>query len=101
MTHTDRERSLAIIADILREIERAEEKWPGFPTDPVHAAAVVAEEAGELVQAALRATYESAAGTADAINEELMMQEATHTAATAVRFLLAMPEWERRPSPQK
>lgn len=42
---------------ILDEIRRAEEKWPGWPDDVIHGAAIVAEEAGEVVKAALDCTY--------------------------------------------
>ena len=34
------------------ELLRATRMFPGWPTDPVYAAAIVAEEAGELLQAA-------------------------------------------------
>lgn len=79
---------------ILDELARAEQKFPKWPTDPVHAAAVVAEEAGELVQAALQHTYER-----DCWSE--MVKEAVQTGAMALRFLIWSPEMERRASPQK
>ena len=65
---------------VMAEIERAKTKWPGWPLDPVHAAAVVAEESGELVQAAMRYYYEDGA-------VDPMVTEALHTAATAIRFI--------------
>ena len=51
------QRNQALTA-ILDELDAAERKFPGWPVDQIHAAAVVAEECGELVQACLQATYE-------------------------------------------
>lgn len=65
---------------IAHEMERAERKHPNWPTDPIHAAAIVAEEAGECVQAALQHQYEG--GNRSAIGEE-----AIHTGATALRLI--------------
>ena len=42
----------AILESVITELDMAKVKWPDWPVDPVHAAAVVSEEAGELVQAA-------------------------------------------------
>jgi hypothetical protein len=58
----------------------AREKYPDWPVDIVHAAAVVAEESGELVQAALDWHYKGA-------RIERTFEEAIHTIVTAVRFL--------------
>ena len=74
-------------------IDRAEKKFPEFPTDPVHAAAIVGEEAGELLQATLQATYEGQAWGPS-------YNEAVETGAMALRFLVMMPYMEKRPSPQ-
>lgn len=73
-----------IIEEVFAELKRAELKFPSFPDDPVHAAAVLCEEAGETLQASLdfyygRGTYED------------MHKEAVQTAAMAFRFLLAEP----------
>ena len=43
----------SIIDEVLTEIARATEKFPGWPTDPLHALAVLGEEFGELTQAML------------------------------------------------
>lgn len=80
---TDREQR--IVAAVMAELERAERKFPGWPADAIHAAAVVGEEAGELTRAALQFTYEG--GSADG-----MIKEAIQTAAMAVRFLLNAEE---------
>ncbi len=65
---------------ITAEVRRARKLHPEWPTDQVHAAATVAEEAGELIQAALDHRYKDA----EICNADV---EAVHTAATAIRFL--------------
>lgn len=77
------------VAEILAELERAETKFPGFPTDPIHAAAVVAEESGELVQAALQFSYEDE-------GYQSMIREAIQTGAMALRFLINVKEMRRQ-----
>lgn len=77
-----------IISDILEELNRAKNKHPGWPDDPIHAAAVVAEESGELVQASLQWVYEGK----DSIR---MRDEAIQTGAAAIRYLLNMENYKR------
>jgi len=79
---------------VFDELRRAERKFPGFPTDPVHAAAVLAEEVGELQQACLQWTYESG-------SLEDVTKEAVQSAAMALRFLFNMELLKRRPSEQE
>lgn len=74
-----------IIEDIFAELRRAELKFPSFPDDPVHAAAVLCEEAGETLQASLDFYYGRG-------SLEDMRKEAVQTAAMALRFLLAAPQ---------
>ena len=69
-----------IIALIMAEIERAERLHPAWPGDVVKAAAIVAEEAGETLQAA-NDYDESRSGKSQ------IATEAVHTAATAIRLL--------------
>jgi hypothetical protein len=78
---------------VIEEIKRAEAKFPGFPVDPIHAAAIVAEECGELQQACLQWTYDGGAF-------DHVIQEAVQTAAMALRFLAAAPNMEPRPDRQ-
>lgn len=68
------------IERVLTELHRARRKWPRWPTNTVQAAAIVAEEAGELVQTALKHRYEKGDIAACDV-------EAVHTAAMAIRFL--------------
>lgn len=84
----DRKRAISMVTD---EMDRAEKKWAGWPMDPVHGAAIVAEEAGELVQCALNCTYSGATDVA-------MVREAIHTAATAIRFIQHAAANRIRPS---
>lgn len=84
-------RETATIKDIADELCRAISKWPGWPTDPIHAAAVVSEEAGELVRAANRFVYEGAD-----IGE--MKKEAVQVGAMAIRFLAGLEDYEARKS---
>lgn len=79
---------------VIDEINRSEKKFPGFPTDPIHAAAIVNEESGELCRAALMLTYEHP----DVWGS--VCHEAVHTAAMAIRFLMMMERMRRRPSKQ-
>lgn len=88
------EQAMLILHDVLNEIDRAESKFPEFPTDPVHAAAVVAEEAGELVQACLELTYEKGLYCD-------VKAEAIQVAAMAFRFLHKFGNLQTRPSEQK
>jgi hypothetical protein len=81
------------IMEIGCELEAAERKFPSFPTDPIHAAAILQEEAGELVQASLQFTYEKG-------SIEAMRKEVVQTGAMALRFLLNMPSMVSRPSDQ-
>lgn len=69
-----------ILDQVLKELQQAESKHPNWPDDQIHAAAIVAEESGELVRAALNFRYE------DGSKEEMKM-EAIQTAAMAIRFL--------------
>ena len=67
---------------ILAELERAEKIHPVFPSDIVHMGAIVAEEAGELIQACINNEYH---GTSD-IND--LTTEAIQTGAMTIRFLI-------------
>lgn len=69
-----------IIKQILDEVERAEKKHPHWPIGPIHQAAIVCEESGELIRSALQFEYEGG-------NKDEMKTEAIHTAATCIRFL--------------
>lgn len=67
---------------ICDELRKARAKFPAWPnTDHVHGAAIVAEESGELIRAALQHRFERGS-----IME--LEKEAIQTGAMAIRFLL-------------
>ncbi len=66
---------------IFAEILAAEKKFPGWPKDVVHAAAIVAEECGELVKASLDFHY--GRGTKGVLRNEVVQ-----TGAMVYRFLM-------------
>ena len=69
-----------ILGDIQTELDAARAKFPGFPGDIIHQAAIVGEESGEVLQAALQITYEH--GRPGALRAELIQ-----TAAMVLRML--------------
>ncbi len=71
-----------IITDIFAELRSAEKKYPGFPSDPLHALAIVGEEFGELNKAVLQMVYEP-----HKTSVEDVRTEAIQTAAMSLRFL--------------
>ena len=76
------------LCTIIQEYHHAKEKHPDWSNDLIHRAAIVAEECGELVQAALQHHYEGG-------QYYLMHKEAIQTAATCLRFLIEAPELKR------
>jgi NTP pyrophosphatase (non-canonical NTP hydrolase) len=86
-------RALALAAT-MAAVERATAKWPDWPSDPLHAAAIPAEELGELQKAILQLTYEDEGGS-DRIREE-----ALDLAAAAIRFLISIDHYQCSPSLQ-
>ena len=78
------------VTDLLfNELCNAENKFPDWPADYIHAAAIVSEEAGELVQAANDFVYPECRKT-DGDMKQKMRREAVQTGAMAIRFLLNM-----------
>lgn len=70
------------------EMKRAVEKFPTWPTDPLHALAVLGEEYGELTKAVLQYTYEPHKTSLEEIRSE-----AIQTAAMAMRFLISLDDY--------
>ena len=71
----------AVIEMVWRELERAVKKVPTWPSDPIHAVAVMVEESGEAMQAAL--DYYYLRGDLASLEAELVQ-----TAAMCLRALL-------------
>ena len=78
-----------VLREIQDEVERAMRKFPRWPTDPIHAAAVIAEECGELQKAVLEAVYEPHKGSRPNIRTE-----AVQTAAMCLRVLASLDAYE-------
>jgi NTP pyrophosphatase (non-canonical NTP hydrolase) len=74
---------------LFKELRKAEAKFPGWPFDPIHAAAILSEEAGELTQAALDYFYGREK------TKTKMQIEAAQTGAMAIRFLIGLDQYGR------
>ena len=70
MAQIDYETLDKIIGDITAELHRAEKKFPDWQTDIVHQIAIVAEEAGEALQAANNCRWHG--GSKEAVRAELI-----------------------------
>lgn len=79
-----------IIEEILQELDRALEKFPGWPSDPIHAAAIIGEEYGELTKALVELLYEPDKG----VSLDDVRIEALQLAATVIRFLRDLDNFE-------
>lgn len=84
-----------VIELILKELEDAKIKYPFWPDDKIHQAAIVGEEAGELLKAAI--DYEYFNDNFNINTERILGQfhwveqlktEAIQTAAMAIRLLM-------------
>ena len=71
----------AAVEAILQELYRAEGKHPVWPTDIVHAIALVCEESGEAQKAANNAYHHGE--SLEEVKKELL-----HTGATVIRALM-------------
>jgi len=80
---------------VMDEVERAMRKFPTWPTDPLHAVAILGEEFGELTKAVLQTIYEP-----HKVREGELRTEAIQTAAMALRFLASLERYEFAPSAQ-
>lgn len=77
------------------EVARATKKFPTWPTDPLHALAVLGEEFGELTKAVLQSVYEPHKS-----NPAEVRKEAEQTAAMALRFLASLDAYAYVPGVQ-
>lgn len=78
------------------ELARAVAKFPTWPTDPLHALAVLGEEFGELTKAMLQFTYEPN----KKVTRMDIRAEAIQTAAMALRLAMSLPLYDYKPGPQ-
>ena len=83
------------IEEVLSELDAATRLFPTWPTDPLHAVAVLNEEIGELNKAVLQETYKP-----HKQNRWDVRSEAIQTAAMALRFLLSLDSYAYRKGEQ-
>lgn len=88
-------RLVKVLSEITEELINAVVKFPEYPTDPLHALAILGEEYGELNKAVLQSTYEP-----HKTNLEEVKMEAIQTAAMAIRFILSLEEFNYEQSTQ-
>lgn len=69
-----------VIRLVINEIRLAERKHKYWPDDIIHAAAIVSEESGELIRAAVQCELDD--GPIDEVRKE-----AIQTAATCIRLI--------------
>lgn len=84
-----------VIGEVKDELEKAMGKFPTWPTDPLHALAVLSEEKGELDKAVLQMTYEPHKTNLDEVR-----MEAIQTAAMSLRFLVSFDNYVYKCSEQ-
>ncbi|MHB8953537.1 MAG: nucleoside triphosphate pyrophosphohydrolase family protein [Pirellulaceae bacterium] len=89
------QQQLAEVQPVLDELARAKAKFPTWPTDPLHALAVLGEEFGELTKAIIQRVYEPHKSTAEDVRTE-----AIQTAAMALRFVASLDAYSFCPSLQ-
>lgn len=82
-------RACSTIETVLREVEKATGKFPTWPTDPLHALAVLGEEFGELTKEMLQMTYEPHKTNLDEVRKE-----AIQTAAMSLRLVMSLDRYE-------
>lgn len=80
---------------VMDEVKRATRKFPTWPTDPLHAVAILGEEFGELTKAVLQTTYEP-----HKVQDGELRTEAIQTAAMALRFLASLNRYQFAQCPQ-
>lgn len=79
---------------ICNELEWAEAQHPVFPTDPIHAVAIMEEESGEAIRAALQFVYED--GSIEALKKEIIQ-----TGAMSLRCLINLHNFKIVKAAQK
>lgn len=84
-----------VVQAVIDEVQRATKKFPTWPTDPLHALAVLGEEFGELTKDALQLTYEP-----HKTNAANVRKEAMQTAAMALRWAMSLERYEYTPCAQ-
>lgn len=81
-----------VVAAIVSELDRAEKLHPNYPHDPLRRVAIVGEEAGEALRAALDMTRPSARAVEREYAKLGLVDELVQVASTAIRALIAFDE---------
>ncbi|MDX2187780.1 MAG: HD domain-containing protein [Opitutaceae bacterium] len=89
------EGTIPLPAAVQAEVRRAMGKYPNWPTDPLHALAVLGEEYGEVTKALLELTYEP-----HKTSKEEARKEIVQCAAMALRLLASFDRYDFKPSEQ-
>ena len=71
--------------EIMKELLKAEEKFPWWPEDIIHAAAILQEECGELIRASLQYYYQG--GSIEKVKKEMLQ-----TGAMVFRFAIGLEQ---------
>lgn len=82
------QKDVPLISNILDERRSAITKFPSWPTDPLHALAILNEEVGELQKAVLQEVYEPEKNSAGAVRKE-----ALQSAAMILRFIESLDSY--------
>ena len=88
MKRAEKMKTNDILSAVYGELDRAVAKFPTWPTDPLHALAVLGEEFGELTKDVLQMTYEPGKSSAEKVRAE-----AIQTAAMALRFAASLDDY--------
>lgn len=86
----------SVIDKVLSELYRAEEMFPWWPSDPLHAIGIVQEEVGEVVKEILENVYKEPGKAKRGIAG--VEKEAIQAAAMTLRFLLYIEKYQYRES---
>jgi len=87
--------AIILMLPVIKELITARLKFPNWPNDPLHAVAILQEEAGELMKAVLEHTYEPYKSS-----REDVRKEAIQTAAMCFRFLASFDRYDFAPCVQ-
>ncbi len=77
-----------IAEGLIDEVQKATKKFPLWPTDPLHAIAILNEEVGELNQAILQSIYEP-----EKSDKYDVRDEAIQAGAMIIRFLMSLDKY--------
>ena len=76
--------------ETIAELMSATAKFPNWPTDPMHALAIIGEEFGELTNATLERVYKH---KSDPTTEDIR-KEAIQTIAMLFRFVMSLERYD-------